>query len=437
MFDTLCTLPLSSELFSHAIHPNEPVLAVGLSSGHVASLRLPAEPHEPGADDDDDDEDDEDSSSPNGLGYIDTAWRTRRHKGSCRSLAFAHDGTALFSAGTDGIVKTADAETGRVVSKIAVPLDPSTGEVDEPSLLHVLGPQTLLLATDSSALHLYDMRISGQTSTSTKFTSSKPQQTHHPHADYITSLTPLPPSEASTSGFSKQWVSTGDTTLAVTDLRRGVLVRSEDQEEILLSSCFVSGLPARKGGTSKGEKLIVGGGDGVLTLWEKGVWDDQDERIIVDRSAGGGESLDALKMLPDGVGPGGKVVAVGMGSGQVRFVKLGMNKVIGEIQHDEVEGVISLDFDVGGRLVTGGGSTIKVWHEKVDEDNGGYVDGKMKRSHGIDSDEDEKSDGSDDSAAEDSSDDEGDRKRRKKRKRGKGKEKTVVKDTNFAFTGMD
>lgn len=316
--------------------------------------------------------------------------------------------------------------------------------MDEPSLLHILSPQTLLLATDSSALHLYDIRVGGESSKTsglTTFASTKPQQTHHPHADYITSLTPLPPSEASTSGFSKQWVSTGDTTIAVTDLRRGVLVRSEDQEEILLSSCFVSGLPARRGGTSKGQKLVVGGGDGVLTLWEKGVWDDQDERITVDRSAGGGESLDVVKLLPDGVGPGGKVVAVGMGNGQVRFVKLGMNKVIGEIQHDELEGVICLDFDIGGRLVTGGGSTIKVWHEKVDEDNGGYVEGSTKRGHGSDSDEamSEDGDGSDDSDEGDSSDEEeGGRKRRKKRKRSKGnKDKTGGKATNFAFTGLD
>ncbi|GAB7357155.1 hypothetical protein MBLNU459_g8148t1 [Dothideomycetes sp. NU459] len=434
MFDTVCTLPLSSELFAQCLHPTEPLLAVGLSSGHVATLKLPAGPDEDGEGDDENA-----SVLSSGRGSIDTAWRTRRHQGSCRSLGYSPDGRALFSAGTDGIVKVADSETGKVVSKIAVPLDPSTNEVDEPSLLHVLSPQMLLLATDSSALHLYDIRVpaheKSKSSFPAAFVSTKPQQTHHPHVDYISSLTPLPPSETSTSGFSKQWVSTGGTTLSVTDLRRGVLVRSEDQEEILLSSVFVSGLPARRGGTSKGEKLLVGGGDGVLTLWEKGVWDDQDERIVVDRGVGGGESLDVLSLLPDGVGPGGKVVAVGMGDGKVRFVKLGMNKVIGEIQHDEVEGVVSMAFDVGGRLVTGGGSTIKVWHEKVDEDNGAYVEGDMKRGPGSDSDEDE----NDDSDVDDSSDEEDSgRKKRKKRKRHGGKEKSgSQKESSFSFSGLD
>lgn len=122
MFDTVCTLPLSSELFAQCMHPIEPLLAVGLSSGHVATLKLPAVQ-------DEDEEDDEDVTGPaaaavTGRGSIDTAWRTRRHQGSCRSLGFSHDGRALFSAGTDGIVKVADTQTGKVISKIAVPLDP-------------------------------------------------------------------------------------------------------------------------------------------------------------------------------------------------------------------------------------------------------------------------------------------------------------------------
>lgn len=217
----------------------------------------------------------------------------------------------------------------------------------------------------------------------------------------------------------------------MTDLRRGVLVRSEDQEEILLSSLFISGLSARKNSSSKGEKVIVGGGNGVLTLWERGVWDDQDERITVDRAAGGGESLDTLALLPEGIGPSGSTLAVGLGDGRVRFVRLGMNKVVDEIRHDEVEGVVSLGFDVGGRLISGGGSVIKVWHEKVDEDNGGYVDGAEKRAVGSDSDQDSDEEGDDSSDDEDKG-----RKRRKRRKRNKGKDKSGAQ-TSFSFSGLD
>ena len=117
MFDTVCTIPLSHELFTQAIHPGEPIVSVGLASGHVHTYRLPA-----GQSDDDDP--DETLASENGFGHIDLAWKTRRHKGSCRTLAFGVDGAHLYSAGTDGIVKAADVNTGMVTAKIAIPLDP-------------------------------------------------------------------------------------------------------------------------------------------------------------------------------------------------------------------------------------------------------------------------------------------------------------------------
>ncbi|PMD51307.1 WD40 repeat-like protein [Hyaloscypha bicolor E] len=414
MFENLCTLPLSSELFTQALHPKEPILAVGLSGGHVQSFRLPLV-----AGASSDDEDGDTSVLSTGTSTIDTEWRTRRHKGSCRTLTYSNDGEVLYSAGTDGLLKAASSSTGQVVSKILVPFGPS-GSADPPTHLHALSPQTLLLATDSAALHIFDLRAPSTL-------SSKPSQTHHPHEDYISSLTPLPPTEASTSGFSKQWVTTGGTTLAVTDLRRGVLVKSENQEEELLSSVFVGGLPS-KPGRSKGEKVLVGSSNGVLTLWERGVWDDQDERIYVDVGRGGGESLDSLAVMPEGVGDGGKNVVVGVGDGTIRIVQLGPNKIVGEtLRHDEVEGVVGLGFDVGGRLISGGGSIVKVWQEKLtlddedeDEDDSdeGETSAKKRTLDGS------ASDGSDEADAEDSSDEEGERKRRKKRRKAKGKKES-------------
>ncbi|KAK1145399.1 WD repeat-containing protein jip5 [Aspergillus melleus] len=397
MFDTVCTLPLSADLFSQAVHPEEPVVSVGLSSGHVQTFRLPS---------DEGDSDSDGASTPssrNGRGHIDTMWRTRRHKGSCRCLTFGVDGQTLYSAGTDGFVKAAKVETGVVENKIAIPME-KDGSVDAPTIVHALSNQTLLLATDSSALHLYDLRIPYSK------VSARPQQSHHPHDDYVSSLTPLPASDTSTSGYSKQWVSTGGTTLAVTDLRRGVMVRSEDQGEELTSSAYMGGLPSS--GTSRGEKVIVGGSSGVLTLWEKGAWDDQDERIYVQRAGDGGEALETLTVIPEELGKG-KMVAVGMGSGKVKFVRIGANKVVSEVMHDETEGVVGLDFDVEGRMVTGGGQIVKVWHEAAGSVNGA-LHGKHMMGDSDDSDDDDGVD-SDDSEQESRAD----QSRRKQRKKNK------------------
>jgi len=289
--------------------------------------------------------------------------------------------------------------------------------IDAPTVIHALSPQTLLLATDSSALHLYDLRIPYSK------VSARPEQSHHPHDDYVSSLTPLPASDTSTSGFSKQWVTTGGTTLAVTDLRRGVLVRSEDQAEELISSTYIRGLP--NSGTSRGEKVIVGGASGILTLWEKGAWDDQDERIYVSRDAEGGESIEAMVTVPDELGYG-KLIATGLGNGIVKFVRIGANKVVSEVMHDETEGVVGLGFDVEGRMVSGGGQIVKVWHEAATTD--GAEDGLSSGKHMLgDSD-----DSVDDSDSEHEKQQE--KNDRKKRKKAKGKDRGPHV---LAFTDLD
>lgn len=215
-------------------------------------------------------------------------------------------------------------------------------------------------------------------------------------------------------------------------MRRGVLVKSEDQEEELLSSVFVGGLGKR--GTSRGEKIIVGTAGGILTLWERGVWDDQDERIILD-STEGGESVDCLSLLPSSL-TSKPTIAAGMGNGLIALVEIGQNNIVDVLRHDDLEGVIGLGFDHGGRMISAGGQTVKVWTEKtwVDTDDEEEAElGATKRAlPGSDSDED--SDDSD--ASEDSEEEEKERKRRKKRKRG-GKGLQVTAGATNMFKGLD
>ncbi|RCI13630.1 hypothetical protein L249_5557 [Ophiocordyceps polyrhachis-furcata BCC 54312] len=360
MFENLCTLPLPADVFTTAVHPEEPLLTVGLASGHVETFRLP-----PAG-----------SSSPRD-NTIESLWSTKRHKGSCRCLAYSYDGKAIYSAGTDSLIKHFDPSTGQVISKALIPSASSIP--DAPCLLHALSPQSLLLATDSGALHTLDLRDAKP--------DSRPSQTHFPHADYVSSLAPLPPSEESTSGVPKQWVSTGGTTLAVTDLRRGVLVRSEDQEDELLSALFVPGL-GRKRNCANGI-VAVASASGVLTLWDRGAWDDQQERIVVDRD--GRESIDALVRVPPDMGLGAHKVVCGVGDGSLRIVDLARRHVdvSANLRNDDTEGVVALTFDPHNRLISAGGRIVKVWEELSD------------LQHNDDDDDDDSEDGDDDSDNED------------------------------------
>lgn len=209
----------------------------------------------------------------------------------------------------------------------------------------------------------------------------------------------------------------------IMDIRKGVLIQSEDQGEEVLSSCVVDG------------KLVVGSEKGVLRIWQVGTWDDNEQTVAV---VGNGASADVLAAV--GENP---MVAVGMDDGYVRFVDMGRKrpKVLheAEVRHDEVEGVLGLSFEVGGRMISGGGQVVKVWEDSYglddgededDEDEGvGATNGK--RANGFGSDED-------DSEADgvESSEEEQRKRKKKKRKRNKGKGQSGVQHV-MSFKGMD
>lgn len=208
----------------------------------------------------------------------------------------------------------------------------------------------------------------------------------------------------------------------MTDLRKGILVQSEDLGEELFSGAIVGG------------KLAVGGEMGVLRMWEQGVWDRGEQGVVVGR----GESLDVLSAVAEGVGGMGDMIAVGMGDGKIKIVDVGKRKIVAELTHDEVDGLTGLGFDIEGRMISGGGQAIKVWQEslveesekedeKEDEDVDVDAGLHLTSEDGVDSEADHVENSDEETKAT---------KRRKRRKRNKGTSKRDGKHA-VAFKDMD
>ena len=298
----------------------------------------------------------------------------------------------------------------------------STG-VDQPTTLCTISPDTLLLGTEAAALHVYDLRAP----------STRPAQTHHRvHDDYISSLTPIASTKA--GSFPRQFISTGANTLAAVDIRRGVLKRSEEQEEELLCSTSLAAYSAAE------QRMLVGAASGKLYSFKRPDWRDRTEMAGTLRA----EDVEAICQIPmDRVGD----VALGLGDGAITFLRVGVRKGVQELgacRHDDFESVVSIDFDREGRMVSGGGSVVKVWEEalRVGEDESETDDEEEEQE---DEDDDDKSDGKavaatptskrrrgtmvlgssdvDEEEEDEDSDEKMGKKKRKKRKRNKGKER--------------
>ncbi|KAF8533546.1 WD40-repeat-containing domain protein [Trichophaea hybrida] len=371
------SIALSSDIFSLAVHPTRPIFVAGLSSGHVYTYTWPSTP-------DDDDE------APTTEQDFTVAWKTHRHKGSCRSAVYSDDGETLYTAGADTLLKAAASATGHVVSKSLLPsiTDPAT-------VLLPLSPQHLLLGTDAGHIHLYDLRTPSHLS----YASPAASWTSV-HEDYISSLLPLPATTASTTGFSRTFIATGDTTLTHLDVRKPgkVLSRSEPQEDEILWF--------EVEGAGWGTFFAAGSGDGKI-------------RIV---KMGGNKTVATL--------------AHAYSADEARRMAGGRVKV-GDYTEGLEEGVSALAIDCDGRIVSGGGTVVRIWtlREKQDEKE---AEEQGKKRNEVDSDDDKPEGGGSEVEGE-SSDDEKERKKRKKKRRkgGKGKAKSAgVKNIN-SFTGLD
>ena len=396
MYDILCTFPLRSDLLDLCIHPTLPLVALALASGHVHVLRLPP--------------------TTTTSSTLETVWRVQRHKnGSCRTLTFSHDGKYLISAGYDGIIKIAETKTGRVKAKIAVPRS-RKGNVDPPASLCVVNKEMLVLATDGGALHVYEGKVEG-------LQGARPSRTirdAHPEA-HPTSVSRL--REEHQEIETGRFVTTGGGTVAIVHPRKGVVMETEPVEELLLTSAVCCG------------KVIVGGEEGKLRVWDVGGWDKES---IYNVEKGKGAGIDVMACMED-TEDGGALLALGMEDGTIRFVDVGEGKAKNsikvrplEIRHGELDGVAGLGWLEDGRLVSGGGQTVKIW-ESADAVEGAGVADEENGINGVSDDSEAEDETSESGEAESSDEDERPRKRRRKKGKGKGGTSNGI----LKFSGLD
>lgn len=243
------------------------------------------------------------------------------------------------------------------------------------------------LGTESGALLFYDLRLASV---------AKPSHAYQPHDDVISSLTPLPNSTTQ----KKQFMSTGSSSIAITDLDKGV-IHERDMGEEMFSSCTVLS-----------EGMAVGGERGILRFWPGALqsstkWASSVEtRIRITKN----ECIDTLCTPPSW----SQLLAAGLGDGNIKIVDLRRRRVIHHLQHDDIEPVTGLGFESEGRMISAGGNNVKVWQESIvgePRNEGAPDEGTDVEQASSDISEQEEDSDSDDGRP---------KKRRKKRKKGKG-----------------
>lgn len=292
--------------------------------------------------------------------YVNTLWKTKRHKGSCRSILFDplpnSVGENLFTAGTDHIIKKADTETGKVVGKVDVSKDYSgNGNDAMTKLCHSSTHPFILTGTENGHVLVYD---SSNLKDKIKF------KVVNAHDDCVNHILPMPAVSA------YHYLTLGSTTLSHIDIRKGIVTQSDDQEDELLSMCYASDHV----NDNKNDTVLVSHGEGIVTIWKnsKNHWRDQLSRIKVNK----GVSLDTIvpTMNCDSDEMTNSIWC-GDSDGLLHRINYKQGKVVETRVHSgstgkygAVDEVGNLDIDYNYRLISSGMDSLKIWSEQGQED---------------------------------------------------------------------
>lgn len=403
-------LSFTEPLFSAAVHPTKPIIAAGLGTGHLYCYSYDAETLETSKF--------TDKSRSNTLPSVvdkkwwtvvddhlkaktdgvSTIWKTKRHKGSCRSVIFdttaGSEGKFLYSAGTDHVIKKAETETGKVVAKTSI-AEHYLNNTDSVTTLTVSANSAFLLAgTDSGDVLVYDKNDLG--SGKLKFKVERANE------DSINKILPMP----CVSDY--HYLTLGSTTLAHIDIRKGIVSQSDDQSDELLSMCYPTDFITQ----NKNDTLLVTHGEGIVSIWRNSTnrFSDQLSRVNVNKNA----LVDCIVPTFDiGDDDMRDSVWCGDSEGWIHRINYKKGKVVETRQHSDFDDVAGLDIDPEYRLVSYGMDTLKIWSGQkqadvlADDDSSSSSDfsGSSEDENGSEEDEDdgniESSDeGRDDDAAD-------------------------------------
>lgn len=405
-------------LFSLAAHPTRPILATGLATGHLFCVQYDAEKLEEKCRERREKISlmekeafksgklstitksvsqlkskwwtivEDNTDIPSDYDIV-TNWKTKRHKGSCRSVIFDplenSVGENLYSVGTDHIIKKANTETGKVVSKITTS-DHYNSKDAITKLSHSTSHPFLLAGTENGHVLVYDSSNLGSSQLKFKVTEA--------HEDSINDILPMPTVSA------YHYLTLGSTTLSHIDIRKGIITQSDDQADELLSMCYASDNVT----DNNNDTVLIGHGEGIVTIWKnsKNKFMDQLSRIKVNKNASIDAIISTMNCDNDDMA---NSVWCGDSDGLLHRINYKKGKVMETRVHssssgkygaiDEI-GILDIDYDY--RLISAGMESLKIWSNTTEEE--AEIDSDSDDS---DSDSDS-SDDSDDSGSDSFSD---------------------------------